>query len=114
MAVEPVPNADARALELAAGIRDLRLSEDEQRWMIAALRDLQLDRERVASGQRRPADDDEDLAGFLLGQPAAQRFSGRQRDGLRAVFGETDPLLLRDVATLLASTLGSSGGEDLR
>lgn len=106
-------NADARALEFAAGLRDLRLSEDEQRWVIAALRDLQLDRERMASGQHRSAAE-EDLVTFLLGQPAAQRFSGRQRDRLRAAFGETDTLLLRDVATLLAGTLGSSGGEEPR
>jgi len=107
-------SADARALKLLASLRDLRLSEDEHRWVISALRDLQLDLECVASGQRRPADDDEDLVAFLLGQPAAQRFSGPQRDRLRAVFGETDPLLLRDLATLLASTPAGRGREDPR
>ena len=105
-------SADARALELLASIRDLRLSDDQHRWVTSALRDLQLDRERPTSGPR-PADD-EDLAESLLGQPTAQRLSGRQRDRLRAVFGETDPRLLRDLATLLASTQAGGGGEEPR
>ena len=105
--------ADERLIGLSATIQDLGLSDDQKRWVISALRDLQLDRERTASGQTQPADA-EDLVSFLLGQPTAQDLSGRQRDGLRTVFGETSPQLLRDLATLLASAAPASQGEQPR
>lgn len=95
-------------MELLATLQGLRLSEDQRRWVISALGDLQREWERLASGQPS-AEGEEDLAGFLLGQPAALDLSGRQHDALRGVFRETGSGLLRDVATLLAVHPTGSG-----
>jgi len=98
------------AEELFTMVMDLRLSEEQHRWVVGALRDLQLDRER--GGRGRPGDGlaDGDLADDLLSRPAARDFSGRQRDRLRELFGGTDPRVLRDVLTLLLAR-SSSGGD---
>jgi CRISPR-associated protein Csx10 len=93
--------AEAPALALLASLQELRLNDGQRRWVISALGDLQRERERPASGPP-PAQGAEDLAGFLLGQPAALDLAGRQREELRKVFREEDSRLLRDVATLLA------------
>ena len=100
--------AEARAMELLAALQKLRLSEDQRRWVISALGDLQRERERSASGQPSGAGE-EDLVVALLRQPAALDLAGRQREELRKVFREPDSGLLRDVATLLAVHPTGSG-----
>ena len=100
--------AEVQAMKLLARLQELRLSEDQRRWVISALGDLQRDRERSASGQPS-AEGEEDLVVALLHQPAALDLAGRQREELRKVFRETDSGLLRDVATLLAVHPTGSG-----
>ena len=110
-ATEQGADAEARVRELHARIQDLDLNEDQHRWVVSAVRDLQLDRQRRVAAEPRATDDGEDLAALLLSQPAAQSLSGRQRDTLRAAFSESGPDVLRDLATLLASHgTGSAGG----
>ena len=80
---------------------DGRLDPGQQRWVVSALRALQLDRERLGGDrQGRP-----DLAEELLARPAAEAFSGRQRDLLRELFTQSSPQLLRDLTTLLLADL---------
>jgi CRISPR-associated protein Csx10 len=103
--------ADAEVLQVCADIRSLNFDPDQRRWIIDALRDLQLDRERRHAGQAGAAQPAGRLAEELLARPAADNFSGPQRDALRTLFTETHPGLLRDVAVLLgADRSGESGG----
>jgi CRISPR-associated protein Csx10 len=108
-AAGPSRPAGSGALELLANARELGLADDQYRWLISALRDLQLALER---GQ--PAGAAAGLADDLLGRPAAEGFSGRQRDGLRRLFAVTDPSVLRDLSALLragpAAAPGAEGG----
>jgi CRISPR-associated protein Csx10 len=97
--------AEAASLEWQRNIRDLGLSADLRRWVVGALRELQLHRARNAADTAGA----DWLAGELLARPAADEFSGRQRDKLRNLFAETSLDLLRDVTTLLAADLPPAG-----
>jgi len=111
----PAPE-DARALQLRADVQNLDLSPQQRRWVIAALADLQLEQERHAAGLAAagtaagPAVTG--LADSLLTRPAADSFSGRQRDALRTLFTEADPGLLRDLIVLLRSGQAAQAGGD--
>ena len=78
----------------------MNLDGGQYRWVLAALQDLQLDQARRA-GSRSATGGHEDLAVVLLARPGADSFNGRQRDELAAVFRETEPGVLRDLAMLL-------------
>jgi CRISPR-associated protein Csx10 len=109
---QPATESDARALQLRSQVRDLNLKPELYRWVIDALRTLQLDRERPAAGQAADgAPPAESLADELLARPAAGDFSGRQRDALRTLFAEPDPGLLRDLTTLLLADRAGEAGD---
>jgi CRISPR-associated protein Csx10 len=93
--------ADDALTRRHAQVTELSLDQAERRWLIAALRELQL------QGQRWPADPAgaAQLADLILARPAASDFSGRQRETLRDLFTEPDTKLLRDLNTLLLAEI---------
>lgn len=97
-------SSEVAALEWHGKILDLGLGDDMRRWVISALRELQLHRVRHAAG---PAG--ADLTTDLLERAVAARFSGRQRHRLAGLFDEPSAGLLSDVATLLAAGLPVAG-----
>lgn len=107
-------SADAEVLKVRADIRSLNFDPDQRRWIIDALRELQLDRERHRPRQAGAAEPTGSLVEELLDRPAADSFSGPQRDALRTLFSETDPGQLGDVAMLLGADRSgeSEGGEN--
>jgi CRISPR-associated protein Csx10 len=109
----PAVTAEARMEELRAEARDLVFSAAEHRWLISALREVQLDRERQAGRQPGDTRAAGEITEMLLARPAADAFSGRQRDALRRLLGETSTGLLRDLTTLLRADLTASGEEEL-
>lgn len=88
-----------------ADLHDLALDPSQLRWVADALRELQLARERGAAD----AADGQDAVTGLLDRAAAGGFSGRQREGLRALFTRPDPRQLRDLTTLLLAEQAVSG-----
>ena len=95
--------------KLRAEVRDLAFNAaDEHRWLISALREVQLERERHAGRQAGDAPAAGEIAETLLARPAAGDFSGRQRDVLRRILSETSTGLLRDLSTLLRAELADS------
>ena len=94
--------ADVRLLDWEHKIRGLSLDPARERWIVGALRDLQLSRQRAASEQDQAP---EELAKEIMGRPGAEVFGGRQRDLLRELFAEPDLRVLRDLTTLLLARL---------
>lgn len=102
------PGSDAASLDWHRRMQELGLDASLRRWVVGALRELQLDRARPVGDSAAPGR----LAGELLARPAADGFSGRQRDLLRSLFTETDLGVLRDVTTLLLADLPAAEGTE--
>jgi CRISPR-associated protein Csx10 len=86
-------------------VRDMLLDPGQRRWLADALRELQLERQRLAGDSPAAAE----VAEAILARPAAQEFSGRQRDLLRGIFAEPGTQMLRDLTTLLLAELPAAG-----
>lgn len=98
--------ADATAVQRLQALNELALDPRQVRWVTDALRELQLIRERPPGGHG-------DLTADLLDRAAAEGFSGRQRQGLTALFSEQDARQLRDLTMLLlAGQPASEEGSD--
>lgn len=95
---------DAWAARRLQAMRELGLDPRQMRWVTEALRELQLVREGAVVGG-------EDAAAALLTRAAAEGFSGRQRQGLTALFSEPDARQLRDLTMLLLAEQPGSGEE---
>lgn len=98
---EQAEDADAGLRLRHDQVRDMVLDLGQRRWLADALRELQLERQRLVGDSPAAAD----VAEAILARPAAQEFSGRQRDLLRDIFAEPDAQLLRDLTTLLLAEL---------
>jgi CRISPR-associated protein Csx10 len=96
---EPQPARPADpAVERLEQVRGLRLARPERRWLVGALRGLQIEQQRSEE-----ADLDHVLV-ELLAQPTAAGLSGRQRDAIRTIVAGLDPAGLRDLTTLVEAT----------
>lgn len=90
--------ADLRVRDWHGKVAQLALNPAQERWLVGALRDLQLARQRTAGDQGQAV---RAVASQILARPGAEAFSGRQRDLLRELFSEPDAQVLRDLTTLL-------------
>ena len=93
-------------------IQAFGLDPRQLRWVVGALRALQLDREFPASDTTAR----KSFADEWLERPAAEEFSGRQRDQLRELFAVPDQQVLRDLTTVLLADLpaAAAAGEEAR
>jgi CRISPR-associated protein Csx10 len=103
--------ADAKVTEWLEDLRGLALDPPQLRWVVDALRELQLARERQVAGT---VGDGHDIVTDLLGRAAAGGFSGRRREQLRALFTKPDPRQLRDLTMLLLAEQAVSGEGESR
>ncbi|MEV6801904.1 RAMP superfamily CRISPR-associated protein [Micromonospora rifamycinica] len=83
--------------ELHARLLDLGLDDPAWRWLIGALRALQVEQHCTGTV---PAD----LLTDLLTQPTAADLTGRQRGQLRKILDGLAPTTLRDLTTLVLTT----------
>jgi CRISPR-associated protein Csx10 len=96
-------------------LRDLGLQPPEQRWLIGALRGLQIEQQRGITDTTHPATLDK-ILDQLLAQPTAADLSGRQRETIRTAVADLDPTALRDLTTLTidvfrdTATVGDTAG----
>jgi CRISPR-associated protein Csx10 len=84
-----------------AGVGALGLDTSQLQWLVAALRGAQLARQQAPGEPRAAAE----LAREIMTRPAAEQFSGRQRDHLAGLLAEPDSQLLRDLTTMLLASL---------
>ena len=97
--------ADTAVIGWLRDLRALSLDPAQLRWVAGALRELQLVREL-----RPSADSEQDTTAGLLDRAAAEGFSGRQREGLTALFSQPDAQQLRDLTTLLLADQPAPAG----
>lgn len=86
-------------------LHDLELNEPENRWLVGALRGLQLEGQRSRAHRTGPSLDIDQTIDELLLQPAAGRLSGRQREDIRAAVTDLSAEQLRDLTTLAIANL---------
>jgi len=102
VSTQPQHDADVASRDWHRRIQAIELDSGLQRWVVGALRALQLDLEGGRLGEETAG---RSLADELLARPGAGEFSGRQRDLVIDLFTEPDPQVLRDVTTLLLADL---------
>jgi CRISPR-associated protein Csx10 len=84
-------SADPAAGRLAQ-VRALGLEPPERRWLVSALRGIQVEQQRATTAVKDVLED-------MLAQPTAAALSGRQRDAIHTLITELDPAQLRDLST---------------
>lgn len=105
----PAPVANAEVHASLKRLKELNLHRPEWRWLTGALRELQLERQRlatrgaVAPGALGP------VLEALLTQPTAARLSGSQRDRVRSAVADLSSDQLRDLTTLALAGLTAAG-----
>lgn len=95
-------SADERVRDWHGKVARLSLNPAQERWLVGALRDLQLGHQRAAGDRVQAV---RLAAAEMLARPGADAFSGRQRDQLRELLAEPDAQVLRDLTTLLLAGL---------
>jgi CRISPR-associated protein Csx10 len=83
---------------------NLNLEPPEQRWLVSALRALQIEQQRTLPGAASPTAIDAVLD-ELLAQPTPAALTGRQREAVRTALADLDTIALRDLTTLVADAL---------
>ncbi|MBT8225757.1 MAG: hypothetical protein HKP61_22365 [Dactylosporangium sp.] len=86
-------------------LQKLKLDAPAQRWLIGALRGLQLEQYRQPARGAVTKPDLGPVLDELLTQPTAAGLSGRQREGIRAAVDGLSPDQLRDLTTLAMANL---------
>jgi len=93
-----------------ADIRALALDTGQRRWLISALREVQIERQRPTADPHKAAE----LVPAIMARPGVEDFSGRQREMITDLLAEPDAQLLRDLTSLLLAdppAAGSGGSE---
>ena len=89
-------------------LHKLKLAKPERRWLIGALRGLQLEIQRPTSYNDDQPGTLDAVLDELLAQPMAATLSGRQRDDIRSAVANLSPDQLRDLTTLAIANLDTA------
>lgn len=95
----PVGPTQDRSGDRLRELLALHLSPPERRWLLGALRGLQIDLQRPIEDSTRIT-----LIDALLAQPTPAGLSGRQRESLRQTLRDLGDAELRDLTTMLAAS----------